>query len=758
MTLEHQVNALLNLISQANIVQANIRVDTAAVKRSLHKATSPRFEIVFAGTFSAGKSTLINTLLERKLLYSSPGVATGTVCYVEYAQNPDDEKAVLYFFSKNEIRQQISELCNILGLADSVNLDLPASIQNLREQAEHIKLNGTLSEAKQAELLQQLLTGFEKNKENIQNDPIKAINLEDAENYVRWENAAVFKQIKYYCHNSLLKNGIVIVDTPGIDAPLLIHTKIAFDKITHPDTSAVVCVLQTASRGSLIEAEIKLIEHIRNAPGVSDRIFYVFNHIDATWFDAALHGLLEGVIHADFHQEQQKGRVYKTSAMLGFYGSLRRNDRTFQVPDEFKSEFNRYFFLKVSRVDFPITPAIAAADTDDEKFKAIIDAHGDNLLDKLIQDSGVEAFKEKLNYYLMHERKPQLFKALAKALQPICKELKDYYLDLRDELESKPVDVETIKHEELTKLGLELHRISLDFSEHIHEQLNEAFATNNNNRLERDYRQLQKNMLNELDHLIANFSVEETHQLARRSHEENVVVPVMAILSEAFYYVTNGLKKVLTASSQQLVNNFFNQLTHNVSSAEYYKRLQDLLGNDAGINQTLDKDLRQEVIHAITNEARTECEPYIRETALFYAEGTVPAFQLRQTLYEACQSTDFQGMLTAEPAVRQLLEIDFRKKVHHTIMHRFRTTIDETINHHLLLGVDEQVKAIIAQFHHAHALLEHNIEKDAERQIKAIQQQKKAVEANIGTYNQAVDSVNQDLQVNGCTGLTLPKI
>ncbi|MFZ1029458.1 MAG: dynamin family protein [Limnoraphis robusta] len=759
MTLENQVDALLNLISQAKIP-----VDIKAVERSLHKATSPRFEIVFAGTFSAGKSTLINTLLERKLLYSSEGVATGTVCYVEYAQKPDDEKAALYFFSKTEIQEQVSELCKILGLADSVNLDEPASIQNLRTKAkeieDHAKAIGNLAQAKQAELVLQLLTGFEKNKENIQNDPIKPINLEDAENYVRWENAAVFKQIKYYCHNSLLENGIVIVDTPGIDAPLLHHAKITFDKITHPDTSAVVCVLQTASRGSLIEAEIKLIEHIRKSPEVGDRIFYVFNHIDATWYNKDLHRLLEIVIHSEFHHEQQKERVYKTSAMLGFYGSLLRNDRTFQVSDQFKIEFNRYFDTpeKVSPAVFPATPEIKAAPNTPEKFKAIIDAHGYNLLNQLIQESGVEEFKKQLKDYLINKRKPQLFQALAEDLQPICSQLIKHYLNSKNALASKPVDVEEIKKEALEQLSQDLYRISLDFSEHIHEQLNEAFATNDNNRLEKDYRKLQKNMLDELDRLIANFSVEETHQLALRSHKENVVVPVMAILSEAFYYVTNGLKKVLTESSQQLVNNFFNQLTHNVSSAEYYKRLQDLLGNDAGIHQSLDKDLREKVIHAITNEARTECEPYIRETALFYAEGTVPHFQLRHTLYEACQSTDFQGMLTAEPAVRQLLEIDFRKKVHHTIMHRFRTTINATINDHLLPGADHLVGVIMAQFKAAHALLEDKIEKDAERKLEEIKKEKDKVDANIGSYNQAVDSVNQDLQVNGCKELILPKI
>ncbi|MEB3280638.1 MAG: dynamin family protein [Lyngbya sp.] len=758
-SLQNQVDALLNLISQAGIV-----VDTAAVKRSLHKATSPRFEIVFAGTFSAGKSTLINTLLERKLLYSSPGVATGTVCYVEYAKNPDDEKAVLYFFSKTEIQKQVSELCEILELADGVNLDLPDSIQNLRTKAgnklKEAKDNKDLKQEQQAKLLLQLLDGFVANKDKIQsNPPIEHITLEEAKHHVRFENAAVFKQIKYYCHNSLLENGIVIVDTPGIDSPLLIHAEIAKKKITDSDTSAVVCVLQTALKGSLIEAEIKLIEHIRKAPGVGDRIFYVFNHIDATWFDNDLHRLLENVINSEFNQKHQKGRVYKTSAMLGFYGSLLRNNPTFQVPNEFMEALNHYFGTpeKVDPDVFPANPEINAAKNTKEKFQAIINAHGDNLLKQLIEESGVEGFKDQLKDYLINKRKPQLFQALADDLKPICNHLRQHYFDLRNELAGKPVDVDTIKKDALDQLSKDLFDISQEFSEHIREELNEAFA-DHHSCMEQDYAQLQRDMRHELENLIANFSVQKTYHLALRSHEENVVVPVMAILSEAFYYLTNGLKKVLTESSQQLMNNFFNQLTHNVSSADYYKQLQDLLGNDAGIHQSLDKDLREKVIHAITNEARTECEPYIRETALFYTEGTVPNFQLRQTLYQACQSTDFQGMLTAEPAVRQLLEIDFKQKVHHTIMHRFRTIINETINSHLLPGADKQVEVIIAQFHPASVQLKQKIEKDAERKLKEIQQQKDKVEANIGTYNQAVDSINQDLQVPGFKGSLLPKI
>ena len=92
--LSQNINNILDLVRQIpNIKQQ----DTLAVKASLKKAIAPKFEIVFAGAFSAGKSMLINALLERELLYSAEGHATGTECYIEYAE-PDDEKGRTDFF------------------------------------------------------------------------------------------------------------------------------------------------------------------------------------------------------------------------------------------------------------------------------------------------------------------------------------------------------------------------------------------------------------------------------------------------------------------------------------------------------------------------------------------------------------------------------------------------------------------------------------------------------------------------------------
>jgi GTP-binding protein EngB required for normal cell division len=64
--LQAQVDAILSLLQQEPTLRA--QVDTSAARSSLKKAIAPTFEIVFAGAFSAGKSMLINAILERELL------------------------------------------------------------------------------------------------------------------------------------------------------------------------------------------------------------------------------------------------------------------------------------------------------------------------------------------------------------------------------------------------------------------------------------------------------------------------------------------------------------------------------------------------------------------------------------------------------------------------------------------------------------------------------------------------------------------
>src|SRR5919199_880212 len=277
--LQEQVDSLLQLLRQESSLRQQ---DITAVQASLKKAISPEFEIVFAGAFSAGKSMLINALLERELLYSAEGHATGTECYIAFAE-PDKERVVLTFLSQVEVREQAHTLCEKLGLTTELNINetdvVPLLCKGCNIIIEKEGGENKSELAKQAKALMLLLEGFEANRDRIQPlenatysmEQFNFSNLKEAASYARrGSNSAVLKRVEYYCYHPLLQDGNIIIDTPG-------------------------------------------------NPGIRDRLFYIFNRIDETWYNTQLRQRLENLINSDF---RDTARVYKTSGLLGFYGSL----------------------------------------------------------------------------------------------------------------------------------------------------------------------------------------------------------------------------------------------------------------------------------------------------------------------------------------------------------------------------------------------------------------------------------------------------
>lgn len=279
--LREQVESLLELLRHEPTLRSQ---DITSVKASLTKAISPTFEIVFAGAFSAGKSMLINALLERELLYSAEGHATGTECYIAYAE-PDKEKVILTFLSEAEIREQVAALCQRLGLTAQTNINQPEVIDKLREGCKRtIQEEGGESKserAKQSKALILLLDGFQANRDRIHTvnnatysmEQFNFSNLKEAAGYARrGSNSAVLKRIEYYCHHPLLADGNVLIDTPGIDAPVQKDADLTYRKIESPDTSAVVCILKPAAAGDMTKEETELLEKMRSNPGIRDRV------------------------------------------------------------------------------------------------------------------------------------------------------------------------------------------------------------------------------------------------------------------------------------------------------------------------------------------------------------------------------------------------------------------------------------------------------------------------------------------------------
>ncbi|OUL36902.1 dynamin family protein [Nostoc sp. T09] len=777
--LKEQVEYILHLLDQEPRLRS---YDITPVQTSLNKAISPRFEIVFAGAFSAGKSMLINALLERELLYSAEGHATGTECKIEYAE-VDQERVVLTFLSEAEIRDQAISLCKQLGFKTVANIDQTDVINLLNQGCDAIlQQEGGESKserAKQAKALMLLLEGYVVNHQHIHtvNNATYSMaqfnfsNIKEAASYARrGSNSAVLKRIEYYCNHSLLQDGNVIIDTPGIDAPVQKDALLTYEKIQHPETSAVVCVLKPASAGDMTKEETELLETTRGNGGIRDRVFYVFNRIDETWYNAQLRQRLEDLINGQF---RDTNRVYKTSGLLGFYGSqikqtsekdrfgldsifaasVKALDGREETP-QFVNEFLRYCISgKLSTSKFSIA---VTNDPANINYVRILAAQGTPLINQLIQDSGIEEFRTAITRYLTHEKRPQLFRNLAEDLQDMCIKLQKHYQAVYRHLDSQPREIETMKVHELQRLNQQLQQVAKDFTQHITEEVNQVINNTCDN-FETDFRQLQSRMIRRLDELLDTFSVAEAYRRATLSHPRNATAPLIAILVEAFYYLANQLEDILILSSQQLVANLFQQLMEKIRKSEYYRQLYRLLGHDGGIEQEI-KIVEKQVSQALISAASVECDRFVRESPRFYDEGTFSIYQFRQTLQQTSQGYDCESMVEAEPAIRQLLKLDFEPKVSQTIRKSFRQTINQIFKNKLLEMADKQAEDILQQYPHARDYLETTLEQEAEEKILNNHRLLSLVTQKIAAYNLAVSSINTYLQSMHLNDSSLPLI
>ncbi|WP_293355428.1 MULTISPECIES: dynamin family protein [unclassified Microcoleus] len=778
--LQEQVDSLLQLLRQESSLRQQ---DITAVQSSLKKAISPEFEIVFAGAFSAGKSMLINALLERELLYSAEGHATGTECYIAYAESAQKERVVLTFSSEVEIRQQAYALCEQLNLTTEIDINLTDVVKILAQGCSIIieKEGGEnkSERAKQAKALTLLLEGFEANRDRIQTienatysmEQFNFSNLKEAASYARrGSNSAVLKRVEYYCYHPLLQDGNIIIDTPGIDAPVKQDAELTYDKIESPDTSAVVCVLKAASSGEMTTEETELMEKTRSNPGIRDRLFYIFNRIDETWYNAQLRQRLENLINSDF---RDTARVYKTSGLLGFYGSLikgttgrdrfgldsifvqsrdrvdadtnagSKSENSEETP-QFVSEFNRYCANsgKLSPSKFRIS--VNSYETPSQNYVRILAEQGQPLIQQLIQDSGIEDFRTAITDYLTKEKRPQLFRNLADDLEDLCIQLRKQYQTIQRNLDSQPREIEAMKAQELLRLNQELQQVGQEFREHIAKEVNDMIM-NRCDIFDTDFRQLQSRMIRRLDELLDGFSVEAAYGRTLMTHPRNATAPLIAVLVEALYYLANQLEDILVEATKSLVENYFQYLKDSIRKSEYYRLLYRLLGNDGGIEQQLE-ELSQRVSRALVNAAGVECDRYVRESPRFYDEGTFSIYQFRETLQQTSQGFDCENMVDAQPAIRQLLRLDFEPKVSKTIRQTFRQTVNQTLKEHLLPMAEQQADDILQKYSQARDYLEQTLAQEAEEKIAKNLRLQAENEEKIQEYDRAVSGINSCLQ------------
>jgi predicted RNA-binding protein with RPS1 domain len=770
--LSENINALLRLFDREPSLKG--KYDVAAIKTSREKATNPRFEIVFAGTYSAGKSMLINALLGKDLLHSGTGHVTGRECYIEYAKDPQDEKIEFTFLSQEAIQKEVEDRCKQLKIK-SGSINRPESITRIKNESEAIyQANKNTEEAVEAEGLIELLDGFIKHKEYIDKDQYKTYNMTDlklidyksAYQYARRGiNSSVLQKIRYYCHHPLLQDGNVLVDLPGIDAPIQRDAQLTYRKVKDTETSAVIFVMQADQEGEIETTEKKLIKAIQENIGISDRVFYVFNRIDITWSKPQLKNELNDLIKKNFNNIKRE--IHETSALLGFYAScLIGNEDKFwgcksilegsaQSENDFIIAFLDYCYSeKIPSDRFEIF--LSNKQKKQDQYIDILNRYGDSLLEQVIIDSGIESFKQSITRYLTAEKKPELFKNLINNITHICNDIAEIYTNRFEQVNSKPESLNELMELELVDVNKEVQRLgeSIFF---FFENESQKLVMDTCENFTKDYGDLHKKLQQKLTKLIENFSILEACDSATKRYESHTV-PLVTILGEAFYEIANGLELALVSASEILISNFFEQLRKSLIKNSDYRSLKQLLGHDCEIFTSL-----QHVELDLTKKAKTiaesECYAFVIESPdLYDHEDSVWLYQFKETLQEASRSKDVKRILEAEPSIRQMLDIDFQNKLDETLSVSFKSKIIKSMKSLLINMAKKKQQVILNQIEQARVNKRKLIEQCAQQKIAQKKIDLKAIKESIKKYNQAVLGINQCLNSMGLSAYILPVV
>ena len=268
-------------------------LNLSSLKESLlqnkNKLNTDTFKVLVIGSFKNGKSSFINALLGEEILpaYSTP--CTAVINEIKYGEKP---KAIMHF--KSEVKDY----------EDSYLLKIPEYIRK------HIESYST---------------------EKIPPIEIPWDDLEDyvvipveTENQERGIQESPYEKVELFYPLELLKNGIEIIDSPGINESET-HTRIAQNYVRNAD--AVIFIFNALAPFTKAEQDF-LEKEILNR-GFND-IIYVVNR-----FDQLLNNEERAKV-IDFANQKivpltslkQKGLFY-TSAQNGLEGKIEHNEEKY---------------------------------------------------------------------------------------------------------------------------------------------------------------------------------------------------------------------------------------------------------------------------------------------------------------------------------------------------------------------------------------------------------------------------------------------
>jgi len=247
----------------------------------ISKLKQTEFHVAFLGSYSAGKSTIINGILGREIL---PEANKSTTAFPTIVKKGEKDQAFIYFMDDKAqtilYDSFITEIGHKIGknLSRESHEPLGKHFQSIQEAIKQYETETGSSIDQQALDKSRLLV---KNLANPNPDyqGRKEIQLSELGNYVEgYEGAIYVDKIEVFVENLNIADGIVLVDLPGLGVDNKRHEEFTQDYIKEKAKAFVVCINPfNVLQGKEIEF---LAEINKQNPTIIQRAFWVINQWD----------------------------------------------------------------------------------------------------------------------------------------------------------------------------------------------------------------------------------------------------------------------------------------------------------------------------------------------------------------------------------------------------------------------------------------------------------------------------------------------
>lgn len=243
-------------------------------RQFLSRLKQPEFRIVILGIANTGKSTILNTLLERDLLSEDNNITTAYPTLIKYAEDKKDEERRVFFINHDVLYKQvdflIKEIVNKINEANiaqkiskangtetnEINTTLEKELRNAyyKNDAQsdlsaiiRRELGESQSVSSEIDLIKkklEIIASSEENNDIYKKLPLPSkptLNKGNTPNEERNPESILYKNEECYIKDDRLKD-ITIVDLPGLTDNNERHSIATIDYITQNANLILLCL------------------------------------------------------------------------------------------------------------------------------------------------------------------------------------------------------------------------------------------------------------------------------------------------------------------------------------------------------------------------------------------------------------------------------------------------------------------------------------------------------------------------------------